>query len=380
MCGAPASSPMAISKDGRLSSEREALKTEFLARAGLSAARRERMPGDASTRGYERLHLADGGSLIFMDQPPSAESRPCPPGATVEERRELGYNALARLAAGRVEAFIACAGYLQRRGLSAPRIFHAEPSAGLAVLEDLGDGLYARLLSDGAGEAELYDAAIDALVHLQAADPPGWLEADGVRWPLLDYDEAALQAAGEPFLEWLPRFDARVRYAADDAAEWDALWSPIRGRAAAGATVFCHRDYHAENLIWLPERTGPARVGLLDFQDALRAHPVWDLSMLLHDARRDVSAEREAAALDRYLAARPATDREAIVGDYNALGALNIVRILGVFARLVVRDGKPRYASFMPRMWGYLDRVLVHPDLAGIAAFIEARVPAEVRR
>ena len=143
--------------------------------------------------------------------------------------------------------------------------------------------------------------------------------------------------------------------------------------------MFCHRDYHAENLIWLPDRPGPERVGMLDFQDAVRAHPAWDFSMLLHDARRDVGPEREAAALDRYLKARPELDREAFLADYRALGALNIVRILGVFARLIVRDSKPRYAAFLPRMWRYLDRVLAAPDMAALKAWFDRYVPPEVR-
>src|SRR3954471_19299350 len=144
---------MAISRDDRLSSEREAQKAAFLARAGLGEAVRQPLAGDASTRAYERLHTASGASLIFMDQPPSAESQPCPPNATPSERAALGYNALARLAAGRVEAFVACAGYLRSRGLSAPEIVAADAPVGLAVLEDLGDDLYASLIGAGADEA-----------------------------------------------------------------------------------------------------------------------------------------------------------------------------------------------------------------------------------
>jgi len=147
----------------------------------------------------------------------------------------------------------------------------------------------------------------------------------------------------------------------------------------AGANVFCHRDYHAENLIWLTGREGAARVGMLDFQDALRAHPAWDMSMLLHDARRDVTPELEARALARYFALRPEVDRAAFLADFHALGALNICRILGIFARLVVRDGKPRYAAFMPRLWRYLDRCLADPAPTGLRAWLAQHAPAEAR-
>jgi aminoglycoside/choline kinase family phosphotransferase len=362
-----------------LSSERETIKAAFLADHGLGDARREPLAGDASTRLYERLHRPDGVSLIFMDQPPSVETAPCPPKATEAERIALGYNARARLAAGRVDAFIACAAYLGAQGLSAPKIVAADAPAGLAVLEDLGDDLYARLIEDGADETPLYDGAIDVLVRLHETTPPDELTAPGVRWPLLTYDDLALRTGGEMFLEWLPRFAGAAPFSADAVAQWEALWAPIRARGVAGASVFCHRDYHAENLIWLPDRPGVARVGLLDFQDALKAHPAWDMSMLLHDGRRDVSAEREAACLARYLAARPDIDAAAFRADYHGLGALNCARILFIFARQVAGYGRPKYRAFMPRMWTYLDRCFADPACAGVKAWFDWHVPAEMR-
>lgn len=371
---------MATSRDERLSSRREEEKLAFLSAAGMTGARREPMAGDASTRSYERLHMPDGQSLILMNQPPSAESQPCPPDATPAEREALGYNAMARLAAGRIEAFVGAAHWLRECGLSAPEILYADPALGFAVLEDLGDDLYAPLIRAGANEGQLYDAAIDVLRALHAEPAPKSLKSMSGDWPLLDYDAVALKAAADVFVDWLPELDPRVSFDEDARAEWEAIWTPIYERGAAGASVFCHRDYHAENLIWLPERLGEGRVGLLDFQDAVRAHPVWDLSMLLHDARRDISRSLESAALDRYLQGVGAEKREVLLADYHVLGALNIIRILGVFSRLVARDSKPRYRTFMPRMWVYLDRVLTHPDLDDLAAFLSRHVPAEVRR
>lgn len=363
-----------------MSTDRETLKAAFLARHGYGDARRQPLSGDASTRAYERLYPPAGGSLIFMDQPPKAESPACPPDATPVEREALGPNAIYRLAAGRVDAFAACAGHLCAIGLSAPRVLAFDADAGLAVLEDLGDGLYAAEIAAGtADEGELYDAAIDALVVLHAAPPPETLEHDGVAWPLLTYDDLALRYAQALFPDWLPKL--RPAFAPDAAAlaDWEALWAPIRARGEALAQVFCHRDYHAENLIWLPSREGPARVGLIDFQDAVKAHRVWDLSMLLHDARRDVSPALEARALDRYFAAHPDLDRAAVMADYHALGALNVARIIGIFARLVVRDGKPKYEAFLPRLWRYLDSCLADPGMAGMKAWFDRQVPAEAR-
>ena len=371
---------MAPGESARLASDREAARRAFLKSAGLADARRQPLAGDASTRAYERLFPATGGaSLILMDQPPSVESQPCPPLATDAERAALGYNALARLAAGRVDAFVACAAHLRGLGLSAPQVAHAEPAQGLAVLEDLGDDLYATLIVGGADEGPLYESAIDVLLRLHAEAPPPVLTGDGLSWPLLPYDALALRTAGDLFVDWLPKLDPRVTFDAAAVAEWRAVVDPIAARGEAGAAVFCHRDYHAKNLLWLPARRGAARTGLLDFQDALRAHPAWDLSMLLHDARRDVSPDRETAALARYLAARPDLDPEAFRADFHALGALNILRILGIFSRLVARDGKPRYRAFMPRLWRYLDRCLADPAPPGLAAWLGAHLPFESR-
>ena len=362
-----------------MSSDREALKGEFLRAAGFVDARRELLSGDASTRQYERLHPAGGASLIFMDQPPAIESVVCPPDATPAQRMALGYNAAARLAAGSVAAFVTTAAFLRTRGLSAPRILAHDVDAGLAVLEDLGDDLFASLIPDRASETPLYEAAVDLQSALQAEPPPAVLEAEGARWPLLTYDTLALKVATDTFLEWWPKLVGLPAFGEAAVADWDALWAPVWVRGEAGASVFTHRDYHAQNLLWLPERQGVARVGVLDFQDALKAHPAWDLTHLLQDARRDVSPELETAMLDRFLASRPELERQAFLADYRALAASNAARILGrVFARQVLL-GRPQYRAFMPRTWRYLERNLEDPAMSGLKVWFDRHVPPDMR-
>ena len=360
-------------------SDREAARVAFLNEAGFATAAREPLPGDASTRRYERLRLASGATLMLMDQPPAAESRPCDPSWSPERRAAEGWNAMARLSAGRVEAFASVAAHLKSLGLSAPEVVALDPAQGLAVLEDLGDGLFARRIEAGAAETPLYEAAIDVLARLHETPPPARLTGAGVEWPLLDYDAVALKAGADLFVEWYPKLDPRVVVGEAARAEWDALWGEVARRGGEAASAFAHRDYHAENLLWLDERTGPARVGLIDFQDAVRAHPSWDLHSLLHDARRDVSPELERAMLDRYFALRPAVEREAFLADYAALAALNEARILGIFARLIVRDGKPRYRAFLPRMWRWLGHDLKAPGLESLKAWFDRVVPEEAR-
>lgn len=362
-----------------MSSDRDAAVTDFLARSGLAAAARTPIPGDASTRRYERLATPSGARLILMDAPPSNESLPCDPSWNDAERIRQGWNAMARLAASRVEAFAAVAGYLRGRGLSAPDIVALDIPQGLAVVEDFGGGVFARLMAEGADEAQFYRTAVEATARLHETPPPETLQGYGASWPLQAYDGLALKAGADLFVQWWPAYRPVVAFGPDAIAEWDALWAPLIARAAEGATAFAHRDYHAENLIWLEGRQGAARAGMIDFQDALRAHPSWDLHSLLQDARRDVPPALEQASLDHYFALRPGVDRAAFMADYAALAALNEARIIGIFARLVVRDGKPRYAEFLPRMWRQLERNLAAPGLEGLAAWFDRHAPVEAR-
>ncbi len=360
-------------------SDRELQRLDFLRAAGLADAARAPLPGDASTRRYERLTTPGGSTLMLMDQPPAAESRPCDPAWTPDQRRAAGWNALARLSAGRIEAFAAVAAHLRAARLSAPEIVAVDPAAGLAVIEDFGDDLFARVIEAGEAEAPLYMAAVDALVRLHETPTPAVMRGPGGDWPLLTYDTEALQGGADLFVEWAPKLNPGLDFGPAALDEWREAWAPVAARGEQSARVMAHRDYHAENLIWLPGREGAGRVGMIDFQDAVLAHPAWDLHSLLQDARRDVSPELEAAALDRYLAATGA-DREEFLRDYAALSAMNEARILGVFARLIARDGKPRYRRFMPRMWDHLEANLRKPGLEAAAAWFERHVPMEGRR
>jgi aminoglycoside/choline kinase family phosphotransferase len=283
----------------------------------------------------------------------------------------MGWNATSRLAASRVDAFVSVAAYLESLGLAPPAIYGADCAAGYAVIEDLGDALYAQVIPNGADEIALYEEAARVLAHVHRRAPPSRLQGAGdVSWPLLDYDALALEVNADLFVDWLPRAaDVRI----DDAAR--ARWEKVRDglivKALGFPRAFTIRDYHAENLLWLPEREGLRRVGLLDFQDALRGWRGWDFSMLLHDARRDVSPAAHEAALRTYLAETGADEAE-FRRELSVLGAINTMRILGIFARLAGRDGKTRYLNYMPRMWAHLARTLGHPALAEARDFVAA--------
>ncbi len=359
---APKSEPAAETAARRASERRE-----FLARAGFADATATPITGDASTRSYERLML-HGRPAILMNAPPAAESAACPPGASHEERRRLGYNAMARLAGPNLNAFTAIAETARAAGLSVPEIISADPATGFAIIEDLGDELFARAIPKGAPEFELYAAAIDSLLALRKAAPP---PPDRRGYKMLSYDETAMEAEIMLVLDWYwPHLKGAP--AGDDLrAEYLAAWTGVLALLPPPSLIVL-RDYHAENLLWLANRKDFRRAGIIDFQDGLVGNPAYDLVSLLEDARRDVSPELSRAMIRRYAqgaAAFSDFDEAAFLRDYAILGAQRNAKILGIFARLINRDKKPRYADFFPRVEGHFRRDLAHPDLAPVAKF-----------
>lgn len=355
---------------------------DFLTRAGWADARREAIPGDASTRRYERL-FRGGRSYILMDQPRGAETAACPPEATPDERRALGYNALARLAGPDTRPFAAIAGYLRKRGFSAPELFAEDHARGLLVLEDLGRDRYAESVEKGADATLLYGAAMDLLAALHAEAAPATLPIQGGAVPLLTYDAAALAVESDLLIEWfLPLATGRPT-PPDQAAAYRGLWAEALAALPQDRAVLTLRDYHAENLLWLPDRSETARVGLIDFQDGLAGNRAYDLISLLEDARRDVDPALAAAMTKRYVGAvrarEPGFDADAFALAAALLAAQRNAKIIGIFARLWKRDGKPRYLSYLPRLWGYMARDLAHPRLARLKRWFDGAVPAELR-
>lgn len=345
---------------------------EFLDKAGWGGAARTPLNADASTRRYERLRRKTETAML-MDAPP-LESQPCPPTADEDERLRLGWNAVSRLAASRVEAFAAVAGHLANLGLSAPALLDYDTSRGLALLEDLGDDLFADVIRRGGDEIALYTAAGDTLAAVHRARPPVVLPYRGGEWPVLTYDHLALSANLDLFVEWMPQRDLAMRMSEQTRLRWDRVRENLIGKTEDYPRALILRDTHAENLLWLPHRGGLARVGLLDFQDAVVGWGEWDMSMLLHDARRDVSPEAREAASRAYLDGMGVT-RAAYDERLAVLGAMNVMRIMGIFARLVTRDRKPRYDEFQPRLRGLLNDTLSHPALAEMRDFVTAVAP-----
>jgi aminoglycoside/choline kinase family phosphotransferase len=357
--------------------ERDTAINDFLAHSGWSAATRAPLAGDASTRRYERLTL-NGTPAILMDAPPKAETPSCPPQATPVERAALGYNALARLAAGRVDAFVSIAAWLTEGGFAAPEIYAFDARQGLALLEDLGDDVYATVLAKGGPERELYAGAIETLASLHQREAPKTLSKDNAQWPLLSYDRPAMHAEVNLLTEWWAGTHLGAKLSDAARADWALAWESAFDQLEGSAPVVVLRDFHAENVLWRPNLPGLKRVGLVDFQDALAGHPAYDLVSLLEDARRDVSPELAAAMVDHYIAVAAPADAAAFRAGYAVLGAQRNSKIVGIFARLALRDGKPRFLDLIPRVARHLENDLRHPALGAVASWMTKHLPGKL--
>jgi tRNA threonylcarbamoyl adenosine modification protein YjeE len=354
--------------------ERMAAVRGFLAESGLSDAQRIWMPGDASTRSYERLALADR-QVILMNWPRRPDG---PPLRGSPLRDGSPYSAIAHLADS-VVPFVAMANGLREYGLLAPEIHHADLDQGLLIIEDLGDE---RVVAGDppAPIEERYEAAVDALLALHEQKLPDLLPvAPHLEYQIPAYDSEAFLIEAELILDWyLPRLDVTVTDEARAQFRW--LWEEALAPAIEAPPTWVLRDFHSPNLLWLPERRGLARLGILDFQDAVMGPPAYDLASLLQDARVDVAEATELALLGRYLrrrrAADPDFDGAQFIKLYVTLAAQRASKILGIFARLDRRDGKPQYLRHMPRIWGYLQRSLAHPALAPLNEWYSEHVPA----
>ncbi len=303
----------------------------FLSHAGWAGAKRRPLAGDASHRRYERLS-DQGRHAVLMIAPPDAgeDTRP----------------------------FLQVARHLTALGLSAPDIIAGDTELGLLLIEDLGDDLYARLAErEPEMEPRIYRSAVDVLVRLHDQPVPSWAAP---------YDiDALTQLAGLAF-EW---YASRPVPEAVDA-ELGALIADLSDLTE----VLVLRDYHAENLLWLPDRAGVAQTGLLDFQDAMAGHRAYDLVSLIEDARRDLAPGLGGELIDHYLT-ETGVPGEAFRKAYAILGAQRNLRILGVFARLAIRDGKPGYLRLIPRVWGHLQTGLAHPALAPLRGLLDETLP-----
>lgn len=346
----------------------------LLEASGFHDAVREHIQGDASTRRYERLRREGGGTAILMKAPASKDGPPVRQGRTYGEIAKLAQN---------IEPFVAFSRGLRARGFSAPEIYSADLHNGLLLIEDLGtDGIaFGDPLQP---DEERYGAAVDllAMLHLQQL-PPALSIAPRFEYEIPRYDLDAFLIEAELLLDWYLPYRGVKTQDATAREIFRALWRDALVDTLHGPVTWVMRDYHSPNLLWLPERSGVQRVGLLDFQDGLLGPPAYDVASLLMDARCDIPDEMEVRLLSRYAMTMapndPSFDPAAFAKHYVTMGAQRATKILGIFARLDMRDRKPQYLRHIPRVWNYLTRTLEHPSLSALKAWFSINVPPPVR-
>lgn len=344
----------------------------FLATTPWADAERRFLEGDASFRRYETVHLS-GKTAVLMDMPARPDGPPVKYGKP--------YSAIAHLAED-IRAVIAINAVLCQRGYSAPKVEAYDLAHGFAVMEDLGRHVYGGMMRAGEDMREPMRAAVAVLADMAARDWPKDVPLDGQTYRLPPYDVEAQLIEVDLLPSWFwPHLNGAAISAAA-RAEFEALWMELLPLTQVGHRVWALRDYHSPNLLWLPDRQGLARVGIIDTQDALMGHPAYDLASMLQDARVDVGFAVADDLYAHYCTLRkddPNFDRADFDVAYAVLGAQRATKILGIFARLSKRDGKHGYLRHIPRVSRYLERNLAHPRMRQLKCWFDMHLPPERR-
>lgn len=329
-----------------VSNKRESLIAKFLSQHGWGGAKRWALAGDASFRSYDRLENSSG-TAVLMDAPPPQED---------------------------VRPFVRIAQHLLKHGFSAPKVLAEDTQAGLLLLEDLGDETYTRLLAQGYDERKLYALATDTLIALHRL-PENQSVPEGIK----PYGTQRLLEEVGRLHEWYTPLVSAPSLPATTVEEFNSIWRnllPLAWKAPTSLVLF---DYHVDNLLLLPGRAGIKACGLLDFQDAVAGPVTYDFMSLLEDARRDVDTALIVDMKQRYLEAFPSLLPRDFETSWAVMAAQRHARVIGTFARLKLRDGKPQYLQHMPRLWRYMDQCLAHPALNNLKAWFDTHVPQNLR-
>ncbi len=329
-----------------MSENREQVIAAFLREHDWHEAERGRLAGDASFRKYDRLKGADGPAVLMDAPPPHEDVRP----------------------------FVRIAKHLYKHGFGVPQIYAEDHDAGLLLLEDLGDDTYTRLLARGHNEQELYALAIDALIALHRLSPK-----DAVPDGVSAYGMPRLIEEVSRINSWYRQLVGAPPLSPHVERVFGEIWAKILPRAWKAPISLVLFDFHIDNLMLIPGRTGVNACGILDFQDAVAGPVTYDLMSLLEDARRDIEPGLVAQMKARYLAAFPAVRPEDFDLSWAVMAAQRHTRVIGTFARLKLRDSKPHYLVHMPRLWRYMDACLSHPALAELKVWFDTHYPPALR-
>lgn len=325
---------------------REEVIKKFVQAQGWDVNDLSFLAGDASHRKYYRLKPTNGSTLVIMDAPPTHED-----AGVFKRTTEV----------------------LQGLELSAPRVLKQDLAQGILVLEDFGNQTYTYCLKNNVVDEEtLYRLAVDVLITLyQKVDSHATV-------PAFSADNLFKQV--NLLMEWyVPAIFKDEKISAEMEDTWKKIWVEYLKPLENGRKTMVLWDYHIDNLMWLPERQGVQRCGLLDFQDAVIGPYPYDLVSLLEDARRDVPRNLQEKMISYFMEHISSEDQSTFLAQYNLLGAQRSTRILGTFTRLAKRDHKIHYLHFMPRVWKWLEQDLEHPSLDNLRYWYQTYLPPHRR-
>lgn len=292
----------------------------FLAQNKIENAEIKQIAGDASFRSYYRIFTPEK-NLVLMFAPPAHED---------------------------IKPFEKIAHFLFSHNFSAPQILARDEENGFLLLEDFGDDTYGRVLRiDAQNEYPLYEKALDVLLELHKIKPPS---------DIITYNNALLFREVMLFIDWYLKLKNK-KISAAQISDFKHLWFDLFDLINRENQVLVLRDYHADNLMILKNRQNYQAVGLLDFQDAVIGSKAYDLVSLLEDARRDLNQKNSENLLQYYLK-KSKLDKTSFMQDYEILSLQRNIKIIGIFARLSIRDGKNNYLDLIPRVLGFIENRL----------------------
>lgn len=312
---------------------------QFLKQHHWHNAKKHPPMADAAARIYTRLEKPTGETILLMDMHKIKESLP---------------------------SFIAISQLLNNLDLSAPKIIASDLENGLALVEDFGDRVFFNLLANGENAEDLYQRAVDILIHLHRQPIDLYADLPATNW------ETWLNRMDRFWDDYLPAHN--IALPASARQSWNEAWAQILPAAQKTIHSICLWDYHAGNLMDLPDRKNLQQTGLLDFQDAHIAPVMFDLASLLEDARRDIPADLRQTLITHYQNAFPEMDPAALDYSYTVLATARHFRVLGTFAHLA-KHGKPSYQHHNDRVWHYIKTHLEQPALDPVKQWMEQNMP-----
>ncbi|MFM2278365.1 MAG: hypothetical protein RLZZ444_596 [Pseudomonadota bacterium] len=338
--------------------ERVQLIRAFLDQHGMRGGHRRFLTGDTSFRCYERLTSVEGKPFVVMDSPSRSNGPPIRDGKP--------YSQLVHLAED-VKPFIAVGNYLRSIGLSAPEIHATDIDQGIMLIEDLGsEGV---LDPDGRPIPERYEESVRCLADFHRRQPPAELPVEGgLMHPLPHFDRTTLKFEAEVLLDWHLPWRRGTQANEAEKQEYLAIWDHLIDELSDVETNLVLRDFHSPNIMWLPERQGFDRVGIIDFQDAIIGPSSYDVVSIAQDARVTVERSLMDHLLETYLATREAQgqgfDRALFLKSFAIMSAQRACRLNGLWVRLKERDGLNGYMRHMPRTLWHLGMAFEHPVTA----------------